>query len=81
MARFPQLSNEDRLVIPRGHCPRCGAVHTGFLLQYRKLCDCGSFLVMDFPYSVIFGYIRHNDSPPCRSVSEADVVTRGREAV
>lgn len=52
---------EPDMIIPKAHCEKCGAVHTGFLLQHRKLCDCGARLVLDFPYSVIFGYIKHND--------------------
>jgi hypothetical protein len=48
----------DRLIIPRATCCNCGVAYAGFILELKEVCDCGGKLVVDWPYDVIFGYIR-----------------------
>jgi len=50
---------------PKAVCTSCHRLYGGWDQAQRESCDCGGKLTMNFPYSVLIGYVkagRHSGS-------------------
>jgi len=43
---------------PKAICPSCGNTYSVWNLGQRESCHCGGKLFIEYPYSVLIGFIR-----------------------